>query len=57
MAMTVVEKILARASGRDSVAPGEYLEIRPTSNTVLASHNGKLAGAVLGGVDGDRQPR
>ena len=44
MAMTVVEKILARASGRDSVAPGEYLEIRPTSNTVLASHNGKAKG-------------
>jgi 3-isopropylmalate/(R)-2-methylmalate dehydratase large subunit len=40
MPMTVVEKILARAAGRTSVTPGEYLEIAPTSRTVLAAHNG-----------------
>src|SRR5262245_23773262 len=44
MAMTVTEKILARAAGRASVSPGEYLEITPTSNTVLAAHNGKSKG-------------
>jgi 3-isopropylmalate/(R)-2-methylmalate dehydratase large subunit len=44
MAMTVVEKILARAAGRETVVPGDYLEITPTSNTVLAAHNGKSKG-------------
>jgi 3-isopropylmalate/(R)-2-methylmalate dehydratase large subunit len=44
MAMTVVEKILARAAGRASVVPGEYLEITPTSRTVLAAHNGRSKG-------------
>src|SRR5262245_66504925 len=42
--MTVVEKILARASGREQVVPGEYVEIAPTSNTVLAAHNGRAKG-------------
>ncbi len=44
MGMTIVEKILARAAGRASVAPGEYLEIRPTSRTVLAAHTGRSKG-------------
>ena len=44
MAMTVVEKILARAAGDATVVPGDYLEIRPTSKTVLAAHNGKSKG-------------
>ncbi len=42
--MTVTEKILARAAGRASVSPGEYLEIAPTSTTVLAAHNGRAKG-------------
>jgi 3-isopropylmalate/(R)-2-methylmalate dehydratase large subunit len=46
MAMTIAEKILARAAGRPSVVPGDYLEIRPTSNTVLAAHNGKSKGMI-----------
>jgi 3-isopropylmalate/(R)-2-methylmalate dehydratase large subunit len=44
MAMTIVEKILARAASRETVAPGDYLEITPTSNTVLAAHNGRAKG-------------
>ncbi len=44
MAMTIVEKILAKAAGRDTVIPGEYLEVRPTSKTVLAAHNGRAKG-------------
>src|SRR5262245_23417933 len=44
MGMTIAEKILARAATRDAVAPGDYLEIRPTSRTVLAAHNGRSKG-------------
>jgi 3-isopropylmalate/(R)-2-methylmalate dehydratase large subunit len=44
MPMTVVEKILARAAGRQSVTPGDYLEIRPTSKTVIAAHTGRSKG-------------
>jgi 3-isopropylmalate/(R)-2-methylmalate dehydratase large subunit len=44
MAMTLVEKILARAAGRDRVVPGDYLEIVPTTNTALAAHTSKSKG-------------
>ncbi len=35
MGMTIVEKILARASERDKVSPGEFLEITPIPVTVI----------------------
>src|SRR6186997_126853 len=47
MPATVIEKILAKASGRVAVVPGEYLELTPTSNTVLAAHTGKSKGLPL----------
>jgi 3-isopropylmalate/(R)-2-methylmalate dehydratase large subunit len=36
---TVTEKILARASGRSKVAPGEYVEVTTRCPTVIAPHS------------------
>lgn len=35
----LVEKILARATGRAAVSPGEYLKVRSRCPTVLAHHS------------------
>ena len=35
MGMTIVEKILARASGRETVSPGEFIEVTPIPVTVI----------------------
>jgi homoaconitase/3-isopropylmalate dehydratase large subunit len=41
--MTIAEKILARAVGRSSVAPGDYLEVTPTTVTVTGVSNARSA--------------
>ena len=47
MGSTIVEKILARASGRSRVAPGDYVEIVTGRPTVIAPHSAMDKGAGL----------
>ncbi len=50
--MTLTEKILARAAGRDAVKPGDFLEIEPDHaptlqlRGILAQMHGRLEAAV-----------
>ena len=43
MGMTMIQKILARASGRDEVAPGEYVVAKIDKVMVLGERLGDLA--------------
>ena len=45
MGKTITEKILARASGRQDVSPGEHIECTSRCPTVMAHHSALLKGA------------
>lgn len=47
MGSTITEKILARAAGRASVQPGDYLEVTTPCPTVMAPHSAMDKGAGL----------
>lgn len=47
MGQTIIEKILARASGKATVAPGDYLEVTTPCPTVMAPHSAMDKGAGL----------
>lgn len=47
MSQTIIEKILARASGKAKVAPGDYLEVTTPCPTVMAPHSAMDKGAGL----------
>lgn len=47
MGQTIIEKILARASGKARVSPGDYLEVTTPCPTVLAPHSAMDKGAGL----------